>query len=200
MVGEVNIDKIMPKVVSALDKLLSKTDFDSLTVKSIAEEMGISRQYFYRAFADKYALIVDLFEYDIKRGADVFFFPRYSQTYILTYVMENRKIYKSILSSSYATYLYDVMFNYGIEFIHAMVEMSIRPLTKTQENHLRLYLSGVTSLLARTIMGSERFTKEELDRIFYDSTPDFLEFFKGETVTGEYIFYKIKKYREKHIV
>ena len=65
MENEVNLDKIMPKVHSALDKLLAKTDFDSLTVKSIAEEIGFSRQYFYRAFADKYALIVDLFEYDM---------------------------------------------------------------------------------------------------------------------------------------
>ena len=200
MVSEVNIDKIMPKVTAALDKLLAKTDFDSLTVKSIAEEMGISRQYFYRAFADKYALIVDLFEYDIKRGADVFFYPRYSQIYILSYFMENRKIYKSILLSSYAPYLYDVMFNYGIEFVHAMAEMTMKTLSKEQENHLRLYISGVTSLLARAVVGSERFTKEELDRIFYDNTPDFLEAFKGETVPGEYIFYKIKKYREKHIV
>ena len=65
MVSEVNVEKLMPKIIPALDKLLSKTDFDSLTVKAIAEEAGFSRQYFYRAFTDKYALIVDLFEYDM---------------------------------------------------------------------------------------------------------------------------------------
>ena len=43
MVGEVNIEKLMPKIVASLDKLLSKTDFDSLTVKAIAEDVGISR-------------------------------------------------------------------------------------------------------------------------------------------------------------
>ncbi|MBQ8392343.1 MAG: TetR family transcriptional regulator [Clostridia bacterium] len=201
MVSEVNIEKIMPKVVASLDKLLSKTDFDSLTVKSIAEEMGISRQYFYRAFADKYALIVDLFEYDLKRGLEIFFSPRFCYLHTLSYILENRKIYKSILSSTYGKYLYDVMYNYGIELVRAMAEyMSVRSFTKEQDNRLRLYFAGVTSMLSRTITGTEHFTKEELDRIFYDNIPSFVSFLKGETVTRDYILYKIMKYREGHIV
>ena len=201
MVSEVNIEKLMPKIVAALDKLLSKTDFDSLTVKAIAEEIGFSRQYFYRAFTDKYALIVDLFEYDMKRGVEIFFTPRFCYLHTLTYILENRKIYKSILTSSYASYLYDVMYNYGVEFVRAMAEyMSIRYLTKEQDNRLRLYFLGVTSMLVKTITGSEHFTKEELDRIFYDNIPSFAEFLKDETVTRDYILYKIKKYREGHIV
>lgn len=201
MVSEVNIEKLMPKIVAALDKLLSRTDFDSLTVKAIAEEIGFSRQYFYRAFTDKYALIVDLFEYDMKRGVEIFFTPRFCYLHTLTYILENRKIYKSILTSSYASYLYDVMYNYGVEFVRAMAEyMSIRYLTKEQDNRLRLYFLGVTSMLVKTITGSEHFTKEELDRIFYDNIPSFAEFLKDETVTRDYILYKIKKYREGHIV
>ena len=201
MVSEVNIEKLMPKIVAALDKLLSKTDFDSLTVKAIAEEIGFSRQYFYRAFTDKYALIVDLFEYDMKRGVEIFFTPRFCYLHTLTYILENRKIYKSILTSSYASYLYDVMYNYGVEFVRAMAEyMSIRYLTKEQDNRLRLYFLGVTSMLVKTITGSEHFTKEELDRIFYDNIPSFADFLKDETVTRDYILYKIKKYREGHIV
>ena len=201
MENEVNLDKIMPKVHSALDKLLAKTDFDSLTVKSIAEEIGFSRQYFYRAFADKYALIVDLFEYDMKRGVEIFFTPRFCYLHTLQYILDSRKIYKSIFSSSYATYLYDVMYNYGIEFVRAMAEyMSVRSFTKEQDNRLRLYFLGVTSMLVKTIMGSEHFTKEELDRIFYDNIPSFVDFLKDETVTRDYILYKIMKYREAHIV
>ena len=201
MVSEVNIEKLMPKIVAALDKLLSRTDFDSLTVKAIAEEIGFSRQYFYRAFTDKYALIVDLFEYDMKRGVEIFFTPRFCYLHTLTYILENRKIYKSILTSSYASYLYDVMYNYGVEFVRAMAEyMSIRYLTKEQDNRLRLYFLGVTSMLVKTITGSEHFTKEELDRIFYDNIPSFADFLKDETVTRDYILYKIKKYREGHIV
>ena len=201
MVGEVNIEKIMPKVVVALDKLLAKTDFDSLTVKAIAEEMGISRQYFYRAFTDKYALIVDLFEYDMKRGVEIFFAPRFCYLHTLSYILENKKIYRSILSSSYASYLYDVMYHYGMEFVRAMAEyMSVRSFTKEQDNRLRLYFLGVTSLLVKTITGSEHFTKEELDRIFYDNIPVFVDFLKAETVTRDYILYKIRKYRDGHIV
>lgn len=201
MENEVNLDKIMPKVHSALDKLLTKTDFDSLTVKSIAEEIGFSRQYFYRAFADKYALIVDLFEYDMKRGVEIFFTPRFCYLHTLQYILDSRKIYKSIFSSSYATYLYDVMYNYGMEFVRAMAEyMSVRSFTKEQDNRLRLYFLGVTSMLVKTIMGSEHFTKEELDRIFYDNIPSFVDFLKDETVTRDYILYKIMKYREAHIV
>lgn len=201
MVSEVNVEKLMPKIIPALDKLLSKTDFDSLTVKAIAEEAGFSRQYFYRAFTDKYALIVELFEYDMKRGIEIFFFPRFCYLHTLTYILENKKIYKSILTSSYASYLYDVMYNYGVEFVRAMAEyMSIRYLTKEQDNRLRLYFLGVTSMLVKSITGSEHFTKEELDRIFYDNVPAFADFLKGETVTRDYILYKIKKFREGHIV
>ena len=201
MENEVNLDKIMPKVHSALDKLLAKTDFDSLTVIRIEEEIGFSRQYFYRAFADKYALIVDLFEYDMKRGVEIFFTPRFCYLHTLQYILDSRKIYKSIISSSYATYLYDVMYNYGMEFVRAMAEyMSVRSFTKEQDNRLRLYFLGVTSMLVKTIMGSEHFTKEELDRIFYDNIPSFVDFLKDETVTRDYILYKIMKYREAHIV
>ncbi len=201
MVGEVNIPKLMPKIQSALDKLLARCDFDSLTVTDIAKEVGFSRQYFYRAFADKYALIVELFEYDMKRGVEVFFTPRFCYLHTLQYILENRRIYRSILSSSYAAYLFDIMYNYGIEFVRAMAEyMSIRSFTKEQDNRIRLYFLGVTSMLVKTISGSEHFTKEELDRIFYDNIPSFLEFLKEETVTKDYIMYKIMKYREKHIV
>lgn len=201
MVSEVNIEKLMPKIIPALDKLLSKTDFDSLTVKAIAEEAGFSRQYFYKAFTDKYALVVELFEYDMKRGVEIFFSPRFCYLHTLTYIFENKKIYKSILTSSYASYLYDVMYNYGVEFVRAMAEyMSIRYLTKEQDNRLRLYFLGVTSMLVKSLTGSEHFTKEELDRIFYDNVPAFVDFLKGETVTRDYILYKIKKFREKHIV
>ena len=201
MVSEVNVEKLMPKIIPALDKLLSKTDFDSLTVKAIAEEAGFSRQYFYRAFTDKYALIVDLFEYDMKRGVEIFFSPRFCYLHTLTYILENKKIYKSILTSSYASYLYDVMYNYGVEFVRAMAEyMSIRYLTKEQDNRVRLYFLGVTSMLVKSITGSEHFTKEELDRIFYDNVPSFVDFLKEETVTRDYILYKIRKFREGHIV
>ena len=201
MVGEVNIAKLMPKIQSALDRLLTKTDFDSLTVTDIAKEVGFSRQYFYRAFADKYALIVELFEYDMKRGVEVFFTPRFCYMHTLQFILENRRIYKSILSSSYSAYLYDVMYNYGIEFVRAMAEyMSIRTFTKEQDNRIRLYFLGVTSMLVKTITGSEHFSKEELDRIFYDNIPQFLDFLKDETVTKDYIMYKIMKYREGHIV
>ena len=199
MVNEVNINKFMPKVVVALDKLLSKTDFDSLTVKAISEEMGISRQYFYRAFSDKYALIVELFEYDLKKGIDIFFSPRHSHSQILTYILENKKIYKSILSSSYCKYFYDIMYHYGLEFIHAMTEMGMHSLSAEEENSIRLYFLGVTSLLARSIIGSEHFTKDELDKILYDNIPGFLESLKGETVTRDYIVYKISKYRDANI-
>ena len=201
MVSEVNVEKLMPKIIPALDKLLSNADFDSLTVKAIAEEAGFSRQYFYRAFTDKYALIVDLFEYDMKRGVEIFFSPRFCYLHTLTYILENKKIYKSILTSSYASYLYDVMYNYGVEFVRAMAEyMSIRYLTKEQDNRLRLYFLGVTSMLVKSITGSEHFTKEELDRIFYDNVPSFVDFLKEETVTRDYILYKIRKFREGHIV
>jgi hypothetical protein len=93
------------------------------------------------------------------------------------------------------------MYNYGVEFVRAMAEyMSIRYLTKEQDNRLRLYFLGVTSMLVKSITGSEHFTKEELDRIFYDNVPAFVDFLKGETVTRDYILYKIKKFREGHIV
>jgi hypothetical protein len=54
-------------------------------------------------------------------------------------------------------------------------------------------------MLERTVTGSEHFTKNELNRIFFDNVPLFLEPLKDETVTKDYIMYKIKKYREKHI-
>ena len=137
----------------------------------------------------------------MKRGIEIFFTPRFCYLHTLFYIFENKKIYKSILTSSYSGYLYDVMYNYGMEFVRAMAEyMSVRVFTKEQDNRLRLYFLGVTSLLVKTIMGSEHFTKEELDRIFYDNIPQFVDFLKDETVTRDYILYKIKKYREQHIV
>ena len=78
--------------------------------------------------------------------------------------------------------------------------MSVRVFTKEQDNRLRLYFLGVTSMLVKTITGNEHFTKEELDRIFYDNIPQFVDFLKDETVTRDYILYKIRKYREGHIV
>ena len=199
MVNEVNIDKIMPKVHIALDKLLSKTDFDSLTVKSISEEIGFSRQYFYRAFSDKYALVTELFEYDVRMGAERFFTLRAFYTNTLELIFEKKKIYKSIFLSSYSSYLYNIVYNYCYELIKTIAELSLRSFSKEQDNRLRLYLLGVCTMLERTVTGSEHFTKNELNRIFFDNVPPFLEPLKDETVTKDYIMYKIKKYREKYI-
>ena len=199
MVNEVNLDKIMPKVHVALDKLLQKNDFDSLTVKSLSEEIGFSRQYFYRAFSDKYALVTELFEYDLRTGAERFFTLRAFYTNTLELVFEKRKIYKSIFSSSYSSYLYNIIYNYCYELIKTIAELSLRSFTVDQDNKLRLYLLGVCTMLERATVGSEHFTKAELNRIFFDNVPSFLEPLKDETVTKDYIMYKIKKYREKHI-
>lgn len=199
MVNEVNIDKIMPKVHVALDKLLLKNDFDSLTVKSLSEEIGFSRQYFYRAFSDKYALVTELFEYDLRTGAERFFTLRAFYTNTLELVFEKRKIYKGIFLSSYSSYLYNIIYNYCYELIKTIAELSLRSFSKEQDNRLRLYLLGVCTMLERTVTGSEHFTKNELNRIFFDNVPLFLEPLKDETVTKDYIMYKIKKYREKHI-
>ena len=199
MVNEVNIDKIMPKVHVALDKLLLKNDFDSLTVKSLSEEIGFSRQYFYRAFSDKYALVTELFEYDVRMGAERFFTLRAFYVNTLELIFEKKKIYKSIFMSSYSSYLYNIIYNYCYELIKTIAELSLRSFSIEQDNRLRLYLLGVCTMLERTIVGSEHFTKNELNRIFFDNVPLFLEPLKDETVTKDYIMYKIKKYREKHI-
>ena len=199
MVNEVNIDKIIPKVHTALDKLLLKNDFDSLTVKSLSEEIGFSRQYFYRAFSDKYALVPELFEYDVRMGAERFFTLRAFYVNTLELIFEKRKIYKSIFTSSYSSYLYNIIYNYCYELIKTIAELSLRSFSKEQDNRLRLYLLGVCTMLERTVTGSEHFTKNELNRIFFDNVPIFLEPLKDETVTKDYIMYKIRKYREKHI-
>ena len=199
--ADVNIDKLIPRITATLNKLLAKTDFDSLTVKDIAKEAGFSRQYFYRAFSDKYALAVEIFAYDMKRGIEDQFTPRLCHQKTLEYIMRNSRIYKSIFQSSYSSYLFDVMFNSGMEFVRAMVDyMSVSAFTKEQDNRLRLYFLGVTSMLVKSLTGGEHFTKDELDKIFYENVPPFLEFLKEATVTKEYILHKIAKYRDEHIV
>ena len=198
---DVNIDRLIPRITATLNKLLAKTDFDSLTVTDISREAGFSRQYFYRAFADKHALCVELFSYDMKKGIEEQFTPLLSHHKTLEYILKNARIYKSIFQSSYSPYLFDVMFNSGMEFIHAMADyMSMPVFTREQENRLRLYLFGVISMLIKTVTGGEHFSKGELDKIFYDNAPPFLEFLKEETVSKEYIMQRIAKYRDEHFV
>ena len=198
---DVNINRLIPRIATTLNKLLIKTDFDSLTVTDISKEAGFSRQYFYRAFADKHSLCVELFAYDVKKGIDESSSSQTGYIKSLKYIMNNARIYKSIFQSSYSSYLFDLMFNAGAELIRATADYIGMPtFTREQENSLRLYLLGAYSLLVRTITGVEYFSKDELEKIFYDNAPYFLEPLKKEAVPKDFLMRKLTKYLEEQVV
>ena len=197
---DVNIDRLVPRIASTLNKLLIKNDFDSLTVTDISREAGFSRQYFYRAFADKHALCVELFAYDMKTGIDEQTSqPSYHK--VLEHIMKNARIYKSIFQSSYSSYLFDLMFNSAMELIRATADhVGMSTFTREQDNSLRLYLLGATSMLVKFLTGGEHFSKDELEKIFYDNAPSFLAPLKRETVPKDFLVRRLAKYLEDRLI
>ena len=198
---DVNIDKLIPRITSTLNKLLIKNDFDSLTVTDISKEAGFSRQYFYRAFSDKHALCVELFAYDMKTGIDEQTSSQPCYHKALEHIMKNARIYKSIFQSSYSSYLFDLIFNSAMELIRATADhVGMSTFTREQDNSLRLYLLGATSMLVKSLTGGEHFSKDELEKIFYDNAPSFLAPLKRETVPKDFLVRRLAKYLEDRLI
>lgn len=186
------------KAQEALSRLLGRQEFDSITVTDIAFACGFSRQYFYRNFSDKYALIADIFEEDLRVGMEeAFFSMRTGAAKLLEALLRHIRIYRSIVLSRDYAWLYRLFFDYGIVIARAIAEYSVyRVFSAEQEQALRFFLSGVVSTLFARFTDGHRETAESLAKLFCVNLPASLQYLLEEEVTTDYILYKIKKFRQ----
>jgi AcrR family transcriptional regulator len=194
MLQETQSDAVVKRAKLVLPKLLKNKNFDSVTVKDITEECGFSRQYFYRFFTDKYALLREIFEYDLKTalGSGLFYDKKVND--ILVALWENRALYRSAIDSSGYTFLYQMFFQSGMSFALAIVESSaVHTLSAEQTDALGLYLAGVTTTLLRSFMGYDQREIKKLTDVFLNNLPASLAFLRTEQTTTDYILFKVHK-------
>lgn len=186
------------KAISALLSLLKGSDFDSITVKDLSSACGFSRQYFYRFFSDKYALVECAFLEDLTSFCEEMFFRGGQGTVaILSAFLKRAPLYKAILSSRDYAWLYRLFFAYGIAFARAHAEYSLYgSFSEEQEGALRFYLSGVVTTLFSCFSEERKLSAGALAKLILENAPPSLRKLVSEETTSDYILYKIKKFRQ----
>lgn len=194
MLQETQSDAVVKRARLVLPKLLKNKNFDSVTVKDITEECGFSRQYFYRFFTDKYALLREIFEYDLKTALGDGLFYEEKVNGILAMLWENRALYRSAINSSACAFLYQLFYQASTNFALAIVESSaVHTLSAEQNEALGLYLAGVTTTIFCVLKGSGKRDMKKLTELFLNNLPACLTFLRAEQTTTDYILFKIHK-------
>ncbi|MBO4989166.1 MAG: TetR/AcrR family transcriptional regulator [Clostridia bacterium] len=186
------------KSLTAMLSLLKGRDFDSITVKDLSSACGFSRQYFYRFFSDKYALVECVFLGDVTSFREETFFRGEQGTIaVLTALLKHAPLYKAILVSRDYAWLYRLFFEYGAAFARAHAEYSLYgSFSEEQEGALRFYLSGVVTTLFSCFSEERKRSAGALAKLFLENAPPSLRKLVSEETTSDYILYKLKKFRQ----
>ena len=169
------------KMDEALITLLEKKDFDYITIKEICEQAGVNRSTFYlhyenimdllqettRYIMDKHFSYYQIDEKNLPYGLEnckqqdlLFISHKYIVPY-LTFVRENRRVFKIALKNFHIMRLDDVYARLFQRVFDPLLARFSVP-QKNRSYMMRFYLSGITAIVMEWLNGN---CHEELEQI-----------------------------------
>ena len=169
------------KMDEALITLLEKKDFDYITIKEICEQAGVNRSTFYLHYENTMDLLQETTRYILDKHfsyyqideknfphslenckqQDLLFISREYICPYLTFVRENRRIFKIALKNFHVMRLDDV-YNKLFQRVFDPLLARFSVPQKNRSYMMRFYLSGITAIVMEWLNGNCR---EELDQI-----------------------------------
>lgn len=172
------IDSVNAKalIIATFIELLSQFPMDKITVNDIAKRCGISRQTFYAYFTDKFELLHTIYKEEFDEAV------KYAKDTSFTYVdvwfrlfMRHKKFYLHAFDVqgyySLTSFLVDLHHKRATEIIRKTGLV----LNEKQRIRLRIFNYGSVYMLQELLRKGTDLTGDELDAIFLDAAPDFLQ-------------------------
>lgn len=174
--------KTKDQILRAFNELVTKSDFESITVLQIVKQAGISRATFYRCFKDKYDVMnynySSLLDRHMRKG-DI----RTIEELLFVLLEEGRNYWKPLLplfqssgTNSLYTFIRDYSFYtvknlYEYGNIHALGNR-YRKLNEKEYLQLQVFASGAASIYEDWIRGKYHLTSKEASEAIGELLPN----------------------------
>ena len=163
-------------IAHTLLDLMQQKSLDKITVKSLIDTCGISRQTFYIYFTDKFELLQTIYKEEFDEAV------KHAKDTSLTYgdvwyrlLMRRRKFYLH----AFDVHGYCSLSSFLVDLHHKRATEIIRKtglvLNEKQRIRLRIFNYGSVYMLQELLKKGTNLTGDELDAIFLDAAPDFLQ-------------------------
>ena len=191
---------IKKRLSEALLYICEIKSLDSVTVTEITRQAGVTRQVFYRHFADKYDLakFIHLQDYydaldNLKEGEErgIVMWAQVSRLWFEV-IRENARFYQNIYRSNSGGEFQRIMRSYVVNFYMEIVRLQMgEEVGPDLMFIIQLYLAGVTEKINEWIMGGARSSVEELHRLLFMAMP--------EAIRGIVVFNELDREAAKRI-
>lgn len=171
-------------IISAFNRLISKNNFDKITVSMIISEANISRSTFYRYFKDKYdvmnanyKLIIDFYlsNYQCHNYRDMFY---YLFDTIQTSWKSLSRLFESTGINSFgnfiATYSYDTALNI------TKINRSGNGFTQKEAAQAKVFCFAVSEAFKEWIVGEFKLSSSEIADLLFEIAPPTLKYYWWE--------------------
>lgn len=165
-------EKLKIKIAESFIEIAKTKQLSKISITEIMASLSMSRQKFYYYFQDINDLITWVNDYNLSKPFNEFYDDKdLYNSYVksLTYIQKNKRFYRHILSPEGYGPFEDAFYN-------KMLEASIKHIGAKRLNDelkfsLRLYLKGVTALIAEWLRNNANTSPEVLADYFCKALP-----------------------------
>jgi len=173
------VTRTFTAIIDGFNRLLSKIDFQKISVDMILEEAKVSRSTFYRYFKDKY----EVMNANYKSILDEFLSSESSRScrdlyrQLFSHAQENPKIIKRALEStgynSFSNFIYDYSYNAALEITKA--NRQGQGFTPVEELQMDVFCTGVCSVYRNIVSQGYKLSATEAADALYEMMPESLK-------------------------
>ncbi len=173
------MDRTRNDILNAFNILITKTDFDHITVSSITKQAQVSRATFYRYFKDKYDVMNENYKQlldnlahhqDVHNYRDLYyrlFFTARSEWKNMRYAFESSGV------NSFKKYIAQYSKEY-VEYI-TRLNRNGRGFTQQEELQIDVYCEGISEMFQRWIFGYYHLEPDIAADTLYNMMPSTLK-------------------------
>jgi AcrR family transcriptional regulator len=164
-------------LMQSLVELLNTKPIEKISVNDIVKKCGMSRQTFYNYCNDKYELIQQIYRDDFDQSVE-----RAKKSSGISYIVmwynlfvNKRKFY----INAFSIVGYGSMTQFLVEHHHRRAIQIVKKagidLNEKQKIRLKLYNYGSVMMIRELLMAGTRINTKDLEELFFDTAPDFLQ-------------------------
>ena len=172
-------EKTKYKLAAAMKECMKTTPVDRITVTSIVEGAGVTRQTFYRNFLDKYDLINWYFDKLVLKSFEqigVSHTIRESLTQKLEFIQEEKAFFTEAFRSDDYNSVKEHDFELILQFYKDLIaRKTSRPLEEEMEFLLEMYCRGSVYMTEKWVLGGMKDTPRRMSDKLVEAMPPKLE-------------------------
>lgn len=144
------VNRTLNAIIDGFNRLISKTDFNKITVDMIMRESSVSRSTFYRYFKDKY----EVMNANYKMALDYYIRPEHSKNYrdlcyhLFDHGQRNLKIFRRALEStgfnSLSNFIYEYSYATALEITR--INRGGKGFSPVEELQVDVFCNGICAV------------------------------------------------------